>query len=313
MMDEKKDRSMSRKEFLEKSSKGLLTIGLLSKTPSGLLDSKPNRKVGSPQTCILGRTGLKMTVVGYGAARTMEPTLVRRAMDSLINFLDPGRCYNNGQNEVMVGKVLKGIRQNVIIQSKISLRSRGLRERLKSAEETKKIRMELEKSLQDSFKALQTDYIDIMLLHSADYVEMVESETIMEFFQTAKKKGQIRAHGFSTHAKDLAAIRAANKDGFWDVIMTSYNHKGSYVHSLSGSYSEWDQPALEVELKKAREYDAGIIAMKTCSAGPYAPHGDEEPSYREALRWVIKHDFIDTAAVAMGNIDEIEEDIKIMV
>ena len=312
-MDENKSCSMSRKEFLQKSSKGLLSLGLLSRNPISTLDSRGTRAIGSPEYRTLGRTGLKVTVVGFGATRTLDPVLVRRALDSGSNYIDTGRTYSNGQNEVMLGKVLKGMRKDIVIQTKITLRLRGLKERLETAEGSKTTRSLMEKSLHESLKALQTDYIDVMLLHQADIPEMVRHETIMEFFQEVKKEGKIRAHGFSTHAVELETFRAANQSGFYDVIMTTYNHKGSYIHSQSGNYSEWDQSALEVELKKAKKHNTGIVAMKTCSAGPYAFENEDKPSYRSALRWVASHDTIHTMAVAMGNFDEIEEDIQAIV
>jgi len=39
-------------------------------------------------------------------------------------------------------------------------------------------------------------------------------------------------------------------------------------------------------LKKLHKNKVGIIAMKTCSAGPFAIHDSEEPSYRDAIKWV---------------------------
>ena len=59
----------------------------------------------------------------------MEPSLLKAALDRGINFIDTGRSYYNGQNEVMVGKVIKGIREKVIIQSKVRVRIRERRRR----------------------------------------------------------------------------------------------------------------------------------------------------------------------------------------
>ena len=311
-MDERKKRTMSRKEFLEKSSKGLLALGLLSGNSSLISCSKGGSDLETSRYRMLGRTGLKVSVVGYGASRTMEPTLVKRALDSGMNFLDTGRSYFNGQNEVMLGKILNGIRQEVIIQSKISLRLREQGEELKSAGVSRRIKTMMESSLQESLKALQTDYIDVMLLHGARSVDMIQHETVIGFFETAKKNGQIRACGFSTHANQVEVMKSANQSGFYDVVMVTFNHKGSYVHMNSGRYSEWDQPALEIEMEKAKKHNIGIVAMKTCSAGPYAFEDEEKPSFKSALKWVANHDTVHTMAAAMGNIEEIQENVLAM-
>lgn len=310
-MKEEHHERISRKEFIKKSSAGLLALGFLGKSSwKHRRISQQSKPVSKYRT--LGRTGLKVTVVGYGASRTMEPTLVRRAYDAGINFFDTGRSYFNGQNEVMLGKVIKDIRKEVIIQSKISLRLRERGDELKSPRVSERIKTLMQSSLDQSLKALQTDYIDIMLLHNVKTVEMLHHETILEFFQKVKKEGVIRAFGFSTHANQVELLKAANRTGLHDVIMVPYNHKGSYIHSLSGRYSEWDQPALEVELEEAKKNQTGIVAMKTCSAGPYAPDEASDPSYSEALKWILNHDFIHAAAAAMGTIDEINENVQAM-
>jgi len=167
-------------------------------------------------------------------------------------------------------------------------------------------------SLKERLKALQTDYIDILLIHGANTVDIIEHEAVMDFFRVAKEKGQIRACGFSSHDNQVELLKAANKSKFYDVIMIPYNHKGSYRHSKGGHYREWDQQALESELKKAERNNTGIIAMKTCSGGPYSPDGRSKPSYKAALKWVLNHSYVNTMAVAMGNVKEITENVQAM-
>ena len=89
--------------------------------------------------------------------------------------------------------------------------------------------------------------------------------------------------------------------------MVPFNHKGSFVHSVTGRYEEWDQNRLIAALTEAGTKGIGVIAMKTCSGGLYSPSPDVEPSYPEAVRWVIQHSFVSSAAVAMSNFEQIEE------
>jgi aryl-alcohol dehydrogenase-like predicted oxidoreductase len=204
-MIDNNDNPLSRKEFLRKSSKGLLALTLFGKIPLSLLPAREAYAKAYPPYRTVGRTQLKVTPVGFGASRTMEPAMVKSALDSGINFLDTGRIYYNGQNEVMLGKVVRGIRKEVVIQSRALVFLRGKDELLKSVEGSKKIRTMLDTSLSESLKALQTDYIDIYLIHGASKVAIIEHEAVMDFFRVAKEKGQIRACGFSSHDNQVAS------------------------------------------------------------------------------------------------------------
>jgi aryl-alcohol dehydrogenase-like predicted oxidoreductase len=296
---------ITRKDFLKKSCKGLSGLIAYDVLRKGPLDLK-NQDKHSMQKRTLGRSGIQAATLGYGAARSMEPALLLAALDQGINFIDTGRNYFNGNNERMIGQALKGIRKEVIIQSKMRVRLNS-RDSQNSASQA--LWKNMESSLEASLKALQTDYIDIMLIHDAEKTQVLENATVMEFFSSAKKKGCIRAHGFSCH-DEIELLQSANESGFYDIIMLPYNHKGSYVHMLSGNYYEWDQPRVEIELEKAHKKNLGVVAMKTCSAGPYAPDGVSKASYAGAIKWVLDHSYISVAAVAMSNFAEIQEDIK---
>jgi hypothetical protein len=69
---------------------------------------------------------------------------------------------------------------------------------------------------------------------------------------------------------------------------------------------------LEAELSKAEKNGIGVIAMKTCSGGPYAPNSQQDPTYKDALTWILGHSYISTMAVAMGSHKEISEDLQAM-
>ena len=293
---------ITRKEFIKKSSAGLLGAGILVNKPLYLWGAQKKLIKN-----ILGRTGIEVTPVCFGASRTQNPALTLAAIDSGFNFIDTGRAYANGQNEVMIGKIIKDIRKDLVIQSKVLVEPEEKGEALKTKDVRKKIREMMQKSLHESLTALQTDYIDIWLLYKPSRLEMLNHETVWEVFTEAKQEGKIRACGFSTHSKQVEMLKAANKSKFYDVIMVSYNHKSMYIHSKYGHRGEWDQQAVEAELKIAHENDIGIIAMKTCSGGPYSSDGNEPPTFGQAVKWVLNKPYVDAAAVAMANFDEINE------
>ena len=174
----------------------------------------------------------------------------------------------------------------------------------KGAEE---IRYALSSKLEASLKALNTDYIDVLLYHDAlDENLLFHSET-MKFFSDMKKSGVIKAHGFSTHNDYMNLPERNNSEVFYDVVMVPFNPKGSFVHSVNGRYSEWDQKKLISILTEAGNKGIGVIAMKTCSGGKYSPSPDIEPSFKESVLWVLQNKFISSAAIAMANFEQVDE------
>ena len=126
----------------------------------------------------------------------------------------------------------------------------------------------MQKSLDESLEALQTDYIDIWLIHGAESADIIHHETVMKFFSDLKQKGIIRACGFSSHHNQAELLKEDNEMNFYDVAMVSYTFAGSYTHSNTGTFSQYNQGALEKEMKIAHQNNKAIVGMKSCSAGP---------------------------------------------
>ena len=312
-MSDTKKQDLSRKEFIKKSSAGIIGVGLSATLPDILASPITNKHKTKPRYRTLGRTGLKVTTVGFGASRTMEPALIKAALGAGINFIDTGRHYFNGKNESMVGEVVKGNRGDVIIQSKVQINVRAKGNELNTPLVSQRIKKMMQLSLEQSLKALKTDYIDVLLIHRANSIDIIQNDTVLNFFEQSKQSGKIRAAGFSSHENQVELLKENNKTKFFDVVMVPYNHKGSFVHSKYKNVSRaWDQPALEKELIKAEENKIGIVAMKTCSAGPYVFKENGKPCFKDALEWVINHNYINTMAVAMANFDEVNHDVKVM-
>jgi aryl-alcohol dehydrogenase-like predicted oxidoreductase len=245
--------------------------------------------------------------VCFGAPRTNDESLIKYALDKGINFIDTGRSYGNGNNEKLVGRAVGTKRKNVIIQSKIRLDKSEVPSGVKGKKGGEEIRAALSSKFEASLKALNTDYIDILLIHDAADEELAFHQSALKYFEELKKSGRIRAHGFSTHNDSMNLIERNNSEGFYDVVMVPFNHKGAFTHSVTGNYSEWNQEKLISLLKEASAKKKGVIAMKTCSGGPYSPSPDAATSFREAVKWVLGHDFISSAAVAMASFEQVDE------
>jgi len=304
--------TMTRQEFLKKSSAAVLGLGLagVAASPSTGSPKEQEKSTAPLPAVILGRSGLSVSVLGFGASRTMEPELVRAALDGGITWMDTGRSYFNGRNEIMVGKVVEGRRKNVVIQSKFRLGADESAGAVLSAEGVSRMKRTMDSAIEASLKALGTDYIDVWLIHGASSPELVHHEAVLEFFDRAKKSGKIRAHGFSTHSNQIELLKEATRRAFFDVVMAPYNHKGSYVHSNTGQYAEWDQQALEAAMDEAKAKGIGLVAMKTCSGGPYAPDATVAPSFEGALRWLHVEGKAHAMAVAIASFDQLEEDLR---
>src|SRR5512135_1719876 len=67
---------------------------------------------------VLGKTGLKVTTVGFGCMITSDPSVLEKAADLENNYFDTAREYQSGNNERMVGAALKAKRNNLYISTK---------------------------------------------------------------------------------------------------------------------------------------------------------------------------------------------------
>ena len=296
-------RKITRKKFLTTAVAGIAGIKLLSgKITEGQTGLSGRRNVG--------KTGIMVSPVCFGASRTSEESLIRYAIDKGLFFIDTGRNYANGNNEKLIGKVVGSFRKNVVIQSKLRLDPNELPSAGKGKRGAEEIRDLLNSRLEASLKALNTDYIDILLYHDATREDLLFHTEVIKFYTGLKDSGVIKANGFSAH-NDYINLHERNiKEGIYDVLMVPFNHKGSFIHSVTGRYSEWDQKRLMEVLKNAGDKGIGIIAMKTCSGGMYSPVQNLEPNYREAVRWVLGHPFISAAAVAMANFEQVDEHVS---
>ncbi len=294
MPDKLPDNSMTRNEFLRRASG--MSLGAAASSLSG---SAHADTPGRYRT--LGRTGLRVTAVGFGTVHADRPNVCARALDRGITFYDTGRMYSNGRNEEMIGKVLGSRRKDVVIQSKFAgglIRDAGA----------------IRKSIEESLRALRTDYLDIVLMHSISSEDELMSGAAKEALTKAKEAGKIRFSGFSSHSGTAwRLLDKATSDGFFDVALVPYNHAGHFDHTVyRGFHVDWNQTELEKAMERASAAGMGIAAMKTCSAGPYASEPGGKATFPEGLAWNLRNRNIATMAVCMSSYQEVDEDTAVM-
>ena len=282
----------SRRNFLA-AGLALPAAGLASTTSSPTLSAlAPQQAAPTPGKItyrVLGKTGLKVSTVGYGCMITSDPTVITRAADMGINYFDTSRNYSSGQNERMVGAALGAKRKDVFLSSKCDQKTGA------------GILAELETSL----KELNTDHLDVWLLHGLGTAAQI-TDDMVEAQRKAKQQGKVRFIGVSTHT--LPAIVDRVIEAKLEVVQAQYNF---------ASAAEWG-PALD----KLNQAGVGLVAMKVMAkVGGRGRRGADAPPppparpanfAPAALKWVIKNPAIATTVPSMTDIDQLEQNFSVM-
>lgn len=152
------------------------------------------------QTRLLGKTGINVPILGFGASSlgqefrsvTVDDALksVRVALDCGLNFIDTSPFYGRGMSEVLLGVALKGVpRDSYTLCTKLG------RYDLQHFDFSAK---RVAESVDVSLHRLGTDHIDIMLCHDIEFVEMqqIVDETIPAL-RKIQRQGKVRFIGIS--------------------------------------------------------------------------------------------------------------------
>ncbi len=199
---------------------------------------------------ILGRTGLKASVIGLGAGgpsrlgqrdnintEAESADILRKGFDAGINFIDTAQAYGT---EHIVGQAITGrMRDSLIISTK------------KSTGKNPITVDELRAGLDESLKKLGTDYVDIYHLHGVAPENYAYCrEALIPALQALQAQGKIRFLGI-TEAWNADTrhmmLQAALEDGVWDVMMVGFNIL--------------NQTARETVLAPAMDQNVGILIM----------------------------------------------------
>lgn len=138
----------------------------------------------------------EIPALGLGCMRISEletekaiASFIDTAMEEGINFFDHADIYGAGLCEELFGKVVSpSMRENMLIQTKCGIRKGICYDFSKE---------HILKSVEGSLKRLQTDYIDILLLHRPD--PLFDFEEVAEAFSILEKSGKVKYFGVSNH------------------------------------------------------------------------------------------------------------------
>ncbi|MBQ0776105.1 MAG: aldo/keto reductase [Pseudomonas sp.] len=246
----------------------------------------------------LGSSGLTVSPLGLGTVKFGRNTGVkypqqfelpddRQALDLLalaqdlgINLIDTAPAY--GTSEERLGKLLAGQRQNWVICSKVGEEFEQSRSHFDfSAEHT---RLSVERSL----RRLNTDYLDLVLVHSdGNDLKILEGEAYPALEQL-KREGLIRAFGFSgkTVEGGIAALEAG------DCAMVTYNLAEQSERSV---------------LDFALSHNKGILIKKALASGHLCLQG-EDPA-KKSLELVFAHPAVASAIIGTINPRHLQQNV----
>ena len=129
---------------------------------------------------------------------------IHAALDMGANYIDTANIYGAGHSEAVVGRAVKGRRDQVVLSTKFGILCD---EREKRTTGTIQSMADVRRSCEDSLRRLGTDYIDLLLFHLGSCPEDMAAE-VRDTLEALADEGKIRYYGWSTERADLAAIFA---------------------------------------------------------------------------------------------------------
>ncbi len=226
-------------------------------------------------------------------------SLIRRAIDGGVTYLDTAYVYLDKTSEIVLGKALQdGYRDKVTIATKMPM-------------EAVHDRASMEALLNEELRKLQTDHVDFYLMHGIkkDKWEYFKSIGAPEFFDDMKKAGKIRYKCFSFHG-DYEDFEYILNDWDWDMVQIQYNFMD--INNQAGT------KGLELAGKKG----IPVVIMEGLLGGRLsrAPANvqalyDAFPVKRSpvewAFRWLCNHPEVSVVLSGCNEAEQIDDNLRI--
>ncbi len=255
------------------------------------------------KSSILGMGCMRLPVVDddnekIDEAKAVE--MIRYAADHGINYFDTAWPYHGGNSEAVLGRALQdGYRENVKIATKLP---------------SWKIEKEedFDYYLKEQLNNLQTDYIDLYLLHtlSKKFWENLKSLNVIDWLAEKKKDGVIKNVGFSFHASyDVFEEIVDYYD--WDFCQIQYN------------YLDTEFQAGKKGLKYASNKGIAVVVMEPLRGGTLAKtpppevkdilnqSSNQRNAVEWSLQWLWDQKEVDVVLSGMSTMDQLKENIRL--
>ncbi|MBT1709687.1 aldo/keto reductase [Fulvivirgaceae bacterium PWU5] len=198
----------------------------------------------------LSKTSLRISEISFGCMslgddHAANKALLHQAFDRGINYFDTADLYQGGFNEETVGRAFAGMRDKVIIATKVGnqLRADG------SGWDWNPRKEYILQAVEASLRRLQTDHIDLYQLHGGTIDDPID-ETI-EAFELLQKQGKIRHYGISS-------IRPN--------VIREYCRR-SHIVSVMMQYSVLDRRPEESCLELLQRHQIGVLVRGGLASG----------------------------------------------
>jgi aryl-alcohol dehydrogenase-like predicted oxidoreductase len=294
-----------------------------------------------------GRTGLDVSLLGFGCGAVGglmikgtaadQERAVGRALELGINYFDTAQMYGNGESERNLGRVLKSLKPDVYVGTKVRL----------PPTEPGKIGAAIAASLEASLARLQMDSVDLFQFHNAvvgttegaNFASATVLEEVVPAFESLRAQGKLRFFGITANGETAALHRVVDARAL-DTGQVSYNLLNpSPGGAVPAGYQVQDYGNLLGHMQAA---EMGVINIRVLAAGalsgteerhplgspPPAPIGSGadyrrdverarrfEPLVREghadslieaALRYVIVQRAVSTVLVGYSTLEQLE-------
>ena len=221
----------------------------------------------------LGRTGLRVSQLGFGCGsiggllvRGDYPVMrevVSRAIELGIDYFDTAPIYGNGQSEVNLGAVLRELKSDVLIGTKVRLKS----------EELDQIGDAVIRSVEGSLRRLGRASVDLIQLHNRigiqrqperDQVGIPDLDAVRGAFEALQQQGKVRFWGITGLGVSEALYETVATGGF-QTIQVAYNLLNpSAGMSVPPAFPFQDYGQL---IKRAAQQGMGVIAIRILAGG----------------------------------------------
>src|SRR5947199_1333261 len=212
----------------------------------------------------LGRTGIKVSAIGFGAwaiggaseasgtplgwGRTNDDeslAAIRRARDLGVNFFDTADSYGFGRSESLLGIVLSRNRQSVVVATKVGVMRMGDGSLKKDFS-----RQHIFHAVDGSLKRLRTDYIDVYQVHNPT-IDQLRRDEIQEAMEMLQDAGKIRFWGvsISTPEEGLEIVQRG------------------WAHTLQVLYNILNQAPARELFPAAKQKGYGIVVRVPLASG----------------------------------------------
>ena len=283
----------------------------LKSTTAALVFGAAEQALGAASTALqrrlLGKTGEMVSCIGFGSGSRFcsipdedaAQALLERAFDRGVNYFDTAGSYTRRPlerlSEKRLGEFSKKRRKEIFLATKIDPRDRDGALR----------------SVETSLKFLQTDYIDLIQIHSLgnldDLARIGSPDGVLAAIQQLNQQKVVRFIGITGHNDGMAMAEALRRHDF-DTVLMALNAAQSanpVAQRKMEPIPAFEQSALPVALQK----NLGILSMKVMGQGMIVGSGPGRASYSELLQFNLSQP---VASVVIGceQMARLEENVQ---